>query len=126
MVKIGKFVNQALFTLCVIAGASLPYFNPHSFRKTLAQLGEKVCRTPEQFKAWSQNLSGQGVENQRKTLGSNLIAGLLSCYCGIERAELTALPFTGRGDCLVGHSGARGSVSQKFKNLFDKCIGRLS
>jgi hypothetical protein len=28
------------------AGASLPYFNPHSFRKTLAQLGERVCRTP--------------------------------------------------------------------------------
>jgi integrase len=36
--------------------AGLPYFNPHSFRKTLAQLGEKLCRTPEQFKAWSQNL----------------------------------------------------------------------
>ena len=31
--------------------AGLPYFNPHSFRKTLAQLGEKLCRTPEQFKA---------------------------------------------------------------------------
>ena len=43
------------------AGASLPYFNPHSFRKTLAQLGEKVCRTPEQFKAWSQNLGHEKV-----------------------------------------------------------------
>jgi integrase len=32
-------------------GAGLPYFNPHSFRKTLVQLGEKLCRTPEQFKA---------------------------------------------------------------------------
>jgi len=36
--------------------ASLPYFNPHSFRNTLVQLGLKVCKTPEQFKAWSQNL----------------------------------------------------------------------
>lgn len=36
--------------------AGLPYFNPHSFRNTLAQLGEKVCKTPEDFKAWSQNL----------------------------------------------------------------------
>jgi integrase len=36
--------------------ADLPYFNPHSFRNTLVQLGEKVCKTPEQFKAWSQNL----------------------------------------------------------------------
>jgi len=36
--------------------AGLPYFNPHSFRKTLARLGEVLCRTPEEFKAWSQNL----------------------------------------------------------------------
>jgi hypothetical protein len=43
------------------AGASLPYFNPHSFRKTLAQLAERVCRTPDQFKAWSQNLGHENV-----------------------------------------------------------------
>ena len=36
--------------------AGLPYFNPHSFRKTLARLGQENCRTPEQMKAWSQNL----------------------------------------------------------------------
>ncbi len=36
--------------------AGLPYFNPHSFRNTLVQLGEKICKTPEEFKAWSQNL----------------------------------------------------------------------
>lgn len=41
--------------------AGLPYFNPHSFRKTLAQLGEQRCRTPEQFKAWSQNLGHEHV-----------------------------------------------------------------
>ena len=41
--------------------AGLPYFNPHSFRNTLAQLGEKVCKTPEQFKAWSQNLGHEKV-----------------------------------------------------------------
>lgn len=39
----------------------LPYFNPHRFRKTLGALGEKVCITPEQFKAWSQNLSHENV-----------------------------------------------------------------
>jgi integrase len=38
------------------AQAGLPYFNPRSFRKTLAQLGQKICRTPETMKAWSQNL----------------------------------------------------------------------
>jgi integrase len=41
--------------------AGLAYFNPHSFRKTLVQLGERLCRTPEQFKAWSQNLGHEKV-----------------------------------------------------------------
>ena len=41
--------------------AGLPYFNPHSFRKTLAQLGERICQSPEQFKAWSQNLGHEKV-----------------------------------------------------------------
>ena len=41
--------------------AGLAYANPHSFRKTLAQLGERLCRTPEEFKAWSQNLGHDQV-----------------------------------------------------------------
>jgi integrase len=41
--------------------AGLPYFNPHSFRKTLAQIGERVCETPEAFKAWSENLGHENV-----------------------------------------------------------------
>jgi integrase len=36
--------------------AGLPYFNPHSFRFTLMQFGERVCPTIEAFKVWSQNL----------------------------------------------------------------------
>lgn len=36
--------------------AGLPYANPHSLRDTLAMLGEQRCRSPEEFKAWSQNL----------------------------------------------------------------------
>ena len=43
------------------AGADLPYFHPHSFRHTLAQLGEQICQTPEEFKAWSQNLGHEHV-----------------------------------------------------------------
>lgn len=39
----------------------LPYFNPHSFRKTLVELGETICQTPEEFKAWSQNMGHEGV-----------------------------------------------------------------
>lgn len=41
--------------------AGLPYFNPHSFRDTLVQLGERTCTTPETFKAWSQNLGHERV-----------------------------------------------------------------
>jgi integrase len=41
--------------------AGLSYFNPHSFRNTLVQLGQDVCRSPEQFKAWSQNLGHEKV-----------------------------------------------------------------
>src|ERR1017187_5572036 len=36
--------------------AGLPYFNPHSFRNTLVRLGQEVCKAPEEFKAWSQNV----------------------------------------------------------------------
>lgn len=41
--------------------AGLPYFNPHSFRNTLARYGEQICKTPEDFKAWSQNLGHEKV-----------------------------------------------------------------
>jgi integrase len=41
--------------------AGLPYFNPHSFRNTLAQMGERCCNNPEAFKSWSQNLGHEGV-----------------------------------------------------------------
>lgn len=41
--------------------AGLPYFNPHSLRSTLVRLGEELCQTPEEFKAWSQNLGHEGV-----------------------------------------------------------------
>lgn len=42
-------------------GANLPYFNPHSLRSTLTRLGETICKTPEDFKAWSQNLGHERV-----------------------------------------------------------------
>lgn len=41
--------------------SGLPYYHPHSLRHTLAQLGERLCRTPEQFKAWSQNFGHDDV-----------------------------------------------------------------
>ena len=50
-----------------LKGAGLPYFPPHSFRHTLGHLAQTMCRTPEELKAWSQNL---GHENIATTLTS--------------------------------------------------------
>ncbi len=44
--------------------AELPYANPHSFRDTLVRLGQRICRTPEEWKVWSQNL---GHESEATT-----------------------------------------------------------
>jgi integrase len=49
--------------------AGIPYANPHSFRATLAGLGEKLCRTPEEFKSWSQNLGHEGVLTTFRSYG---------------------------------------------------------
>ena len=41
--------------------AGLPYSNPHCLRDTLVQLGERICLSPEEFKAWSQNIGHKKV-----------------------------------------------------------------
>ena len=46
---------RSIFRNAFVA-AGLPYFNPHSFRNTLARLGLQRCPMGEQFQAWSQNL----------------------------------------------------------------------
>jgi integrase len=56
------------------AKASLPYFNPHSFRNTLVKLGEELCRTAEEFKSWSQNLGHE------KALTTFLSYGEVACH----------------------------------------------
>lgn len=42
-------------------GVNLPYFNPHSFRHTLGHTANTFCKTPEEFKDWSQNLGHESV-----------------------------------------------------------------
>ncbi len=51
---------RAIFREAFVS-AGLPYFNPHSFRNALVQLGQDVCKSPEHFKAWSQNLGHEKV-----------------------------------------------------------------
>ena len=50
--------------------AGLPYYNPHSIRKTLVKLGEHLCSTPEAFKAWSQNLGHEQAMTTFRSYGS--------------------------------------------------------
>jgi integrase len=52
------------------AGAGLPYFNPHSFRDTLVQLGKKLCQTPEEFEAWSKNLGHEHILTTFRSYGT--------------------------------------------------------
>lgn len=69
--------------------AGLPYFNPHSFRDTLVRLGETVCKSPEEFKAWSQNLGHEKVLTTFLSYGTvaNHRQGELIKGLGIQRPD---------------------------------------
>ena len=74
--------------------AGLPYFKPHSIRDTLVQLGEITCKTPEEFKAWSQNLGHEKVLTTFTSYGAvashrqaALIRGLAPCTSGDAKGE---------------------------------------
>jgi integrase len=47
----------------------MPSYGPHSFRKTLARLVQEVCTTPEEMKAWSQNLGHEDVMTTFRSYG---------------------------------------------------------
>jgi integrase/recombinase XerD len=92
---IRKIVREAFIS------AGLPSYKPHSFRKTLARLMMKVCRTHEQIQAWSLNLGhekpgttfasyGQLDDHTRKDLLADISTGG-SAYESpeIERRRLT-------------------------------------
>jgi integrase len=61
---IRKFFRQAF------GNAGIPYFNPHSFRDTLVQIGKKLCQTPEEFEAWSKNLGHEHMLTTFRSYGS--------------------------------------------------------
>jgi integrase/recombinase XerD len=56
------------------AAVDLPYFNPHSFRRTLAIEGQRRCRSIEELKAWSQNLGHEGMLTTLTSYGQIPIA----------------------------------------------------
>lgn len=50
--------------------AGLPPFSPHRVRDTLAELASEHCRTPEDYKAWSQNMGHEDVLTTFRSYGS--------------------------------------------------------
>lgn len=51
------------------AGAGLPYFTPHRVRNTVVEYAYLTCRTPEEFKAFSQNLGHESVVTTLSSYG---------------------------------------------------------
>lgn len=54
----------------VFAAAGLPYYNPHSFRDMLVRHAMALDMSPEQMKAWSQNLGHSDVLTTFTSYGS--------------------------------------------------------
>lgn len=85
--------------------AGLPYYIPHSFRKTLTALGERLCRTPEEFKAWSQNL---GHESPLTTFNSY-------GYVDVNR----------QGDIIKGISAKKPQGKEDVKVLLQRALEEM-
>ena len=50
--------------------AGLPPFSPHRVRDTVAELAKDHCSTPEDYKAWSQNMGHDDVMTTFSSYGS--------------------------------------------------------
>jgi len=50
--------------------AGLPLYSPHRVRDTISELSKDHCRTPEDYKAWSQNMGHEDVLTTFRSYGS--------------------------------------------------------
>ena len=87
------------------ARADLQYFNPHSFRNTLVRLGQAVCQTPEQFKAWSQNL------------GHNKVLTTFLSYGHVESPR--------QGEIIRGLAALRHAMRSDIEHLADAVVRKM-
>ena len=86
----------------------LPYFNPHSFRNTLVRLGQDLCKSPEAFKARSQNLGHE------KVLTTFISYGSVACQ---RQGEILRGLATPQQSGAIGcESNCGGTVFQKIRN----------
>lgn len=83
--------------------AGLPYFNPHSVRDTLTQLGETVCPNVEAFKAWSQNLGHEKVLTTLTSYGAVSTTRQREIILGLANE----MPASGLGEERIAEAVAR-------------------
>lgn len=62
--------SAAVLFKAAFVNAGLPAFSPHRVRDTLAELAKDHCRTPEDYKAWSQNMGHEDVLTTFQSHGS--------------------------------------------------------
>jgi integrase len=86
--------------------AGLPYFHPHSFRRTLGDIGLKRCKSAEEFKAWSQNLGHDNVLTTLQNYGS------VSCN---RQAEIMRSLTSDRKDGISDAEAIAEAVCRKMK-----------
>ena len=70
-----------------ITTVGLPPYTPHLFRKTLVDLADRHCTTPEQFKAWSQNLGHEDVMVTFRSYGAVAPGRQRDVLLGMTRDE---------------------------------------
>ncbi len=81
---------KASFEAC-----GLPCFHPHSVRHTLGALGDVVCKTGEEVKAWSQNLGHESVSttyNSYAKVGAHRQSDLLRSFSAPKAKEINGEP----------------------------------
>jgi hypothetical protein len=68
----------------------------------LARLGEKLCKTPEEFKAWSQNL------------GHEQVSTTLTSYGAVERHR--------QGEIILGFSRVPEAADEDLMSLLQRAV----
>ena len=64
---------RSIFRAAFVA-AGVPYFNPHSLRNTLTEFGQQRCSSPEEYKAFSQNLGHEKVMTTFQSYGESALS----------------------------------------------------
>jgi integrase/recombinase XerD len=84
---------RAIFK-AAFARVGLPYFKPHSVRDTLTQLAYKLQLSPEQLKAWSQNMGHDSVLTTIASYGPISVERQQELMIGLGRPSLAAGDFS--------------------------------